>query len=82
MDLILGPFADDRLAAVPDEMLDQYERLLDENDHDLYQWITGRTRGAQAGTRAEAALGPPALHPLLDLLATHAADRIRKSREL
>lgn len=41
MDLILGPFADARLAAMPAPALAQYEALLDENDHDLYGWISG-----------------------------------------
>jgi len=41
MDLILGPYAD----ALPDDTvaadLDAIERLMDENDQDLYRWITG-----------------------------------------
>lgn len=42
MDLILGPFADDRLADLNPEMLDQFEDLLGENDHDLYRWVSGQ----------------------------------------
>ena len=41
MDLILGPFADTQLAEMRDADLDAYERLLDENDQDLYLWVTG-----------------------------------------
>lgn len=41
MDLILGPFADTRLAGLEPGGLAAYERLLDENDQDLYLWVTG-----------------------------------------
>lgn len=41
MDLILGPFADGPMTALSDAELDAYERLLDENDQDLYLWVTG-----------------------------------------
>ena len=41
MDLILGPFADARLAAMDGAALDLYDALLEENDQDLYPWITG-----------------------------------------
>ena len=41
MDLILGPFADAGLAELDAPALDAYERLLEENDWDLYYWITG-----------------------------------------
>lgn len=41
MDLILGPYADAQLDAFPPEELDAYEALLDENDQDLYLWVTG-----------------------------------------
>ncbi len=41
MDLILGPYADARLAAMPAPALDLYDRLLEENDQDLHAWITG-----------------------------------------
>ncbi|MBP0483587.1 succinate dehydrogenase assembly factor 2 [Sagittula salina] len=42
MDIILIRFADARLAAMDEAALDAYERLLDENDQDLYQWISGQ----------------------------------------
>ncbi len=41
MDLILGPYADAELAGFAPEMLDAYETLLEENDQDLYLWVTG-----------------------------------------
>lgn len=41
MDLILGGFADARLAALSPAMLDAYEALLEENDQDLYKWVSG-----------------------------------------
>ena len=43
MDLILGAYADARLAALEVSALDAYERLLEENDQELYGWVSGRT---------------------------------------
>ena len=40
MDLILGPFADTEVAAMTVAELDLLERLMAENDQDLYLWIT------------------------------------------
>lgn len=40
MDLILGPFFDDRGGHLDDAALDRYESLLSENDQDLYQWFS------------------------------------------
>jgi len=42
MDMILGPFADDRLAGLSATELDLYDELLLENDQDLYQWVSGQ----------------------------------------
>ncbi|MEM9012849.1 MAG: succinate dehydrogenase assembly factor 2 [Pseudomonadota bacterium] len=42
MDLILGPFADHDLRALAAAERDHYERLLNENDGDLYAWVSGR----------------------------------------
>jgi antitoxin CptB len=42
MDLVLGPFADNRLEALAAAELDLYEALLAENDQDLYQWVSGQ----------------------------------------
>ena len=43
MDLVLGPFADARLAAMDGPALELYDALLAENDQDLYPWISGAT---------------------------------------
>jgi antitoxin CptB len=40
-DLLLGGFADKHLDSLNEEELDQYDRLLDEADEDLWAWITG-----------------------------------------
>ncbi|WP_146345010.1 succinate dehydrogenase assembly factor 2 [Phaeobacter marinintestinus] len=42
MDIILSAFADQRLAAMAPADLDLYDALLNENDQDLYQWVTGQ----------------------------------------
>ncbi|WP_400086771.1 succinate dehydrogenase assembly factor 2 [Yoonia sp. R78084] len=42
MDLILSAFADAHLAEFSDEGLALYDRLLSENDHDIYCWIGGQ----------------------------------------
>jgi antitoxin CptB len=41
MDVILSRFAEMRLAGLDAEMLDSYDALLRENDHDLYYWVSG-----------------------------------------
>jgi len=43
MDLILGPFADSELPGLDPPALDLLERLMAENDQDLYRWITSDT---------------------------------------
>ncbi len=42
MDLILTAYAERYLAMMSAATLDDYEALLNENDHDLYQWVTGQ----------------------------------------
>ena len=42
MDLILPSFAATRLQAMDDATLALYDEMLSENDHDLYQWVTGQ----------------------------------------
>ncbi|GGD44024.1 succinate dehydrogenase assembly factor 2 [Sinisalibacter lacisalsi] len=42
MDIILGRYAGVHLAAMAPGRLDLYEALLEENDQDLYQWVTGQ----------------------------------------
>ena len=41
MDLILGRFADARLDGLSPGLLEAFDMLLSENDHDLYRWIAG-----------------------------------------
>ena len=41
MDLILGRFADGPLAELGEGELYAYEALMEENDWDLYYWVTG-----------------------------------------
>lgn len=41
-DLILGAFAQSSLETLSAPDLDVYERLLDENDADLWEWISGK----------------------------------------
>ncbi|MEZ5691062.1 MAG: succinate dehydrogenase assembly factor 2 [Rickettsiales bacterium] len=38
-DLILGGFADEHLADMGDNEIDIYEKLLDENDADIWDWL-------------------------------------------
>ena len=40
IDLILGPFADRRLPNLTDRQVDEFERLLDAPDQDVFAWIT------------------------------------------
>jgi antitoxin CptB len=42
MDLILTAYADNNLADMNAAGLDLYDALLNENDQDLYQWVTGQ----------------------------------------
>lgn len=42
MDLILGRWSDVHLATLEDGDIEVYDALLSENDHDLYQWVTGQ----------------------------------------
>ena len=42
MDMILGPYSDTELATLDETQVMLYDTLLSENDHDLYQWVTGQ----------------------------------------
>lgn len=42
MDIILMRYAQTRLDALNAQQLDIYDALLEENDHDLYQWVSGQ----------------------------------------
>ncbi|GJL95915.1 MAG: hypothetical protein DHS20C05_23200 [Hyphococcus sp.] len=41
-DLLIGGFAKAHLANLTDSELDEFEALLHLNDHDLYNWATGK----------------------------------------
>ena len=41
-DLILSAFADSELARMDSSTLEHYDALLDENDQDLYRWVTSQ----------------------------------------
>ncbi|KMW56312.1 YgfY protein [Candidatus Rhodobacter oscarellae] len=42
MDVVLSAFAEDRLAVMNEADLQTYDRLLGENDQDIYSWVLGR----------------------------------------
>lgn len=42
MDLILGGWAAANLASASPALLDRFEEVLEENDQDLYQWVSGQ----------------------------------------
>jgi antitoxin CptB len=41
-DLLLGSFAEQHLAGLSAAELDAYERLIEENDADLWDWLIGQ----------------------------------------
>ena len=41
-DLLFGGFARENLECLDDDLLDQLESLLEENDNDLFTWVTGK----------------------------------------
>lgn len=41
MDMLLGPYADGPLRDLDEAELSDFEALLEENDRDLYAWISG-----------------------------------------
>lgn len=47
MDIILSRYADAHLAGMDEPALDLYEALLNENDQDLYQWVSGQAEAPQ-----------------------------------
>ncbi len=67
MDLILAAFAADRLEGMDAPALDRFDALLNENDQDLYAWVTGQ-------------LPPPApFADLVDLIAAHAQAGVNRT---
>lgn len=47
MDLILSAYAEARLPAMDDAGLTLYDRMLNENDHDLYLWVSGQAEAPE-----------------------------------
>lgn len=47
MDIILSRYAEAHLAGMDAPALDLYEALLNENDQDLYQWVSGQAEAPQ-----------------------------------
>jgi antitoxin CptB len=41
-DIVLGGFAESHLEKLSPNQLDEFERLIDQEDQDLYAWIIGR----------------------------------------
>ncbi len=41
MDIVLGQFADDQLEKLTDDEMREFETVLEINDRDLLQWVTG-----------------------------------------
>ena len=60
IDLILGSFADKHVPEFSAEELTLYENLLQENDPDLYNWISGRE-----------AVPANVMNPVLEMLLSH-----------
>jgi len=42
MDIILTAYSQANLAQMDSGQLDLYDQMLNENDQDLYQWVTGQ----------------------------------------
>jgi antitoxin CptB len=59
MDIILSRYAEAHLSKMDEADLDLYETLLNENDQDLYQWVSGQ------------AAAPAALSDLIAKIAAH-----------
>ena len=69
MDLILGPFVAARVEAMDAPARARLEALMEENDQDLYLWVTG-------------ARPPPETHAaLIDQIADFARARLSPRRE-
>lgn len=41
-DFLLGNFAKEKVAGFSDEQLSQYESFINEDDWDIYAWLTGK----------------------------------------
>ena len=60
MDILMMRFAEAHLDTMDEAELDLLDRVLEENDQDLYRWITGQDSA------------PAALSPLIDRIAAEA----------
>ncbi len=60
MDMILGPFSDEKAASLDAAELDLFETMLGENDQDLYLWVSGQMPP------------PPKYSELIEAIQTHA----------
>lgn len=69
MDLILIAFSETELEALEPRELDRYEALLNENDQDLYRWVSGQSEP------------PDPLAPLIARIAA-CADGVVKPRSI
>lgn len=47
MDILMSRYAAARLKGLSDPELDIYDALLEENDQDLYQWVSGQVDAPQ-----------------------------------
>ena len=57
MDILLMRYSAACLQQMDDAALDAYEALLEENDQDLYQWISGQSPAPQAHAALVARIG-------------------------
>ncbi len=48
MDLIFGQYADQHIATMDEDTLNEFERLLEVLDPDLFKWITGEDKTPEA----------------------------------
>ena len=48
-DLLLGRFSDEKLAGLPPAQLAVYERLLEESDADIWNWLNGHPAPGEYG---------------------------------
>jgi len=42
-DLVLEPFAKARLSSMGEAELDEFEQFLEENDNDIWDWVSGKS---------------------------------------
>lgn len=74
MDLILGPFADQHLTFLTENLLTQYELMLNENDQNLYRWVAARSRGEVEG--------PQEISAILDLIVLAVSEKTARKDKI